>query len=885
PFRKHPFEIFLRLLCSHPFFAPSCSPAKNLQKPSAKPHPLEKKMASPRAQVSVQLTSDQLQRLAKIPICSGKSVEFSHLSGNLAWVNETLTAMGCTKLCQISEPFVASAVRSFYASLKVSTGNTVVGYVKGTEITISEEYLVELSDCPNSGHCLSEFIPLEKQKLGIIGSLGTLCKRGLQVNELSTEKRLIHSIISNIITHRAGTHSSITARDGNLLFWAIQRHRVNLLAVILERMIATKVLQESLPYGSLLTMIFKKLSVDLSGDVPMSTKEKIGLITLRRSHYSLVGKKQNLWYKDSVSECEHEVYPDEPLVSLFTQDIPTSSVQIKTPAIPAISNVFVQPPEPIVEQVAQPVIPPEVPSADAKLPASSSLPEQDAPSKTVHEVFRDLRGKGILSEDVLVSPMEHIFEERETSYSPSQFETRPRSQGESSNSLSTILELVRTQQENLPFLHMQVEVIDVKFDSLADEVKQIKDLMLQFVCPQGTPRSAGPAPSQQQEERTEEKDQEIQADQQHISDEIHQQQKVSEPQLAVVVYQPPEEQQQQQQESVADQQPAVAAAEEEVSLGKKPLEASLEVHTFKRKVKRRLMKNGNPIRPSPSSRPSSPTPPEVTPTAPSSTTPSASVPEKSHCLTPQEFVDLYPEEAMRFQEAQSRNHHLKIYTHISLQFHDLFATLLRGSQAKYTAMKAFNFERFKLGLHDVSRGQYDMLIRGQRLVVPSMTAALLPDLHPPLARVVFYRGPFADTLYNRFLWISTRFKIKYKSKLSFQRFILLHIPKFQKNLLDLQLSFAESERFTPDQWEKAYPDHHAKCQKMKLTLNEYHSKSLLDLRKHIGLKWAHRYLYYYQAKDAALSIGLHWNITLHEFLSLAVTKKFTPLQIKYVIDP
>ncbi|MQL73461.1 hypothetical protein Taro_005801 [Colocasia esculenta] len=360
-----------------------------------------------------------------------------------------------------------SAVRSFYASLKVLTGNTVVGYVKGTKITISKEYLVELLDCPNSGHCLSEFIPLEKQKLGIIGSLGTLCKRGLQVNELSAEKRLIHSTISNIITPRAETHSSITARDGNLLFWAIQRHRVNLPAVILERMIAAKDIQESLPYGSLLTMIFKKLSVDLSGDVPTRTKEKIGLITLRRSHYSLVGKKQNLWYKDSVPECEHEVYPDEPLVSLLTQDIPASSIQIKALPVPAIPDVFVQPPEPIVEQVAQPVIPPEVPSEDAHLPASSSLPEQDAPSETVpsedaqllassslpkqdapsetvHEVLRDLRGKGILSEDVPVSPMEHIFEEREPSYSPSQFETRPRSQGESSSILSTILELVRT---------------------------------------------------------------------------------------------------------------------------------------------------------------------------------------------------------------------------------------------------------------------------------------------------------------------------------------------------------------------------------------------------------------------------------------------------------
>ncbi|MQM19670.1 hypothetical protein Taro_052678 [Colocasia esculenta] len=679
-------------------------------------------------------------------------------------------------------------------------------------------------------------------------------------------------------------------------------------------------------------------------DVPMSTKEKIGLITLRRSHYSLVGKKQNLWYKDSVLECEHEVYPDEPLVSLLTQDIPASSIQIIAPPVPAIPDVFVQPPEPIVEQVVQPVIPPEVPSEDAQLPASSSLPEQDAPSETVHEVLRDLKGKEILSEDVPISPMEHIFEEREPSYSPSQFETRPRSQGESSSSLSTILELVRTQQENLSVLHMQVEVIDVKFDNLADEHQdQTQEKPLE----------------NQELEQTVEKDQEIQVDQQHISDEIqqplHQQQQISEPQLAVVVSQLPDEQQQ-QQESVADQQAVAAAAEEEVSLGKRPLEASLEGHTLKRKVKRRLIKNGNPILPSPSSRPSSPAPPvvnppAVTPAAPSSTAPSTSVPEvsspdmpppsipvdpslkdiqfsiyplqyqpkplkevaitlstqppqfysslptvpkpgsqkthlqiidmlpslqlpafcgpkledkpalllppfwyafvyhspqfmalfreylqirafleihnmpgftfehwlptliktsqvsiselqfvsqKSHCLTPQEFVDLYPEEAMRFQEAKSRNHHLKIYTHISLRFHDLFATLLSDSQAKYTAMKAFNFERFNLGLHDVSRGQYDMIIRGQRQVVPSMSAALLPDLHPPLVGAVFYRGTFANTLYNRFLRISTRFKIKYKSKLNFQRFILLHIPKFQKNLLDLQLSFAESERFTPD---------------------------------------------------------------------------------------
>ncbi|MQM18656.1 hypothetical protein Taro_051651 [Colocasia esculenta] len=90
----------------------------------------------------------------------------------------------------------------------------VTGYVKGTKVTVSEELL----GCPNFGHKLSEIVPLDKQKMGIIGSLGTVSKKGLLVNELSVEKRLIHSVITNIITPRAGTHSSITAGNGSLLF-------------------------------------------------------------------------------------------------------------------------------------------------------------------------------------------------------------------------------------------------------------------------------------------------------------------------------------------------------------------------------------------------------------------------------------------------------------------------------------------------------------------------------------------------------------------------------------------------------------------------------------------------------------------------------------------
>ncbi|MQL91548.1 hypothetical protein Taro_024159, partial [Colocasia esculenta] len=134
-------------------------------------------MASSRVLEGSMLTPEQLQLIssAKYSICSGKVVDFTQLHGSLE--------------------------------------GSVTGFVKGTKVNVSEDLLVQLLDCPNTGHKLSEIVPLDKQKIGIIGILGTISKKGLLVNGLYAEKRIMHSVITNIITPRAGTHSSITARD------------------------------------------------------------------------------------------------------------------------------------------------------------------------------------------------------------------------------------------------------------------------------------------------------------------------------------------------------------------------------------------------------------------------------------------------------------------------------------------------------------------------------------------------------------------------------------------------------------------------------------------------------------------------------------------------
>ncbi|MQL76225.1 hypothetical protein Taro_008609 [Colocasia esculenta] len=561
-----------------------------------------------------------------------------------------------------------------------------------------------------------------------------------------------------------------------------------------------------------------------------------------------------------------------------------------------------------------------------------SPPEQDAPEETINEVLRDLRGKGVAQDEDNIpssTPDVQEFVERQHHSSPSQFGTRPRSQGESSNSLSTILDLLNKQQESLSVLHLQVKFFDAKFDGLADEVKQMKDLLLQLVCQQGTTQSPAtsstpleeqPSAPQHQEApvqklfKQEHRQQEQEKGQQPKQQSKQQQQQEQEPVevLPLVEIEDVQQKDQQQQPSITEQLPTV-----EVEKSK--------IKTFKRKVKRRLHKNGHPVFSSPppeptalasttttdpapitiappepaqppasSSQPTTPTPstdeqppPPISYDHPPSTSiiedqpidfgnvnfkfyplkykfeqskasipvlqnqpphffsslPTAStsvagrsthtisniipsiqlssvcgkmlkdnptkllppfwyafiyhsehhmnlfreflsikaflevhempgftfedwlptlihstqvvlsdlqlISQKCHNLSPKEFLDLYPVEAANFQQAQTRTQYMDIHIHLNLRFYDIFGTVLRDSQAKYFKMKEFNFSRFKLGLPDVSKGQWEKLFRGQRPISPSMSVALPSGLYPSLVGAISARKEFADHIFNR----------------------------------------------------------------------------------------------------------------------------------------
>ncbi|MQL92486.1 hypothetical protein Taro_025106 [Colocasia esculenta] len=212
----------------------------------------------------------------------------------------------------------------------------------------------------------------------------------------------------------------------------------------------------------------------------------------------------------------------------------------------------------------------------------------------------------------------------------------------------------------------------------------------------------------------------------------------------------------------------------------------------------------------------------------------------------------------------------------------------------YIRMRTFNEERFKLGLLDVNKGQWRMILQvpsGAEVDLCSVKVkwcdlpyvVLYPSLVRPSGvewRCVRLVPPAVELvmLCELVLPRAARFKVKYNIKLSFHRFAVMYGPKSSHHMLEFQHYFVESGRLNEEEWAAAYPDLSAECKKLTLSPAVFLLKGYDNLRKTSNDKWIQRYIIYYQAKDAAYSQGLHWNVSIHDFLSLAARKKFVPLR-------
>ncbi|MQM13119.1 hypothetical protein Taro_046041 [Colocasia esculenta] len=124
------------------------------------------------------------------------------------------------------------------------------------------------------------------------------------------------------------------------------------------------------PSGSLVGVREVGSLQELSNEISVSIKEKLGLSTPRRSHYVLEDKAQNIWTKDSVPNCTHDVFLDE---------------------IQSSSFLLVQPLEVRREEVRAEATTTEVVQEESIEPSL----KHDPLDETINQVLRDLKGKRV----------------------------------------------------------------------------------------------------------------------------------------------------------------------------------------------------------------------------------------------------------------------------------------------------------------------------------------------------------------------------------------------------------------------------------------------------------------------------------------------------------
>ncbi|MQM14485.1 hypothetical protein Taro_047415 [Colocasia esculenta] len=366
----------------------------------------------------------------------------------------------------------------------------------------------------------------------------------------------------------------------------------------------------------------------------------------------------------------------------------------------------------------------------------------------------------------------------------------------------------------LSVLQMQIQQLDVRFDFMSKEVHQMKDLLLQLVCQMDTTISQDP-PTQ-----TEDQQQQFEAADVHPKGSLVQLEKDPAVEL--------------------EQQPPVPEVQSfEQKLEKSDQETDPHVQTFKRRVRRKLMKSGQLVFPSQSSSIPSPSTAQDPPLAcdpipplvaelppPPPTQPTPSISTTTSISTPQPPIDP-PINAP--------------ISSFPLKYHFKTFEVVTYLQTDFTTMRTFNEERFKLGLLDLNKGQWRMILQGNIPITPSMTIGLPSGLHPSLVGAISSRKQFANLVLNMHIRIAGRFKVKYNIKLSFHRFAVMNAPKSSQHMREFQHCFVESERLNEEEWVAAYPELSAECRKHKLSPIVFLLKGYDNLRKSSYDKWIQRY--------------------------------------------
>ncbi|GFY99249.1 hypothetical protein Acr_13g0006500 [Actinidia rufa] len=193
--------------------------------------------------------------------------DFSSKMDTLGWMPLTLTI----------DDVYPDLVVYFYANAsKGIHSDSIKSYVKGTNISLDRSVIQTLLGIKPGEEVERQSIKRKNQLRAVYGENVNLAAQP-RANMLPLELRLVHHFISTILIPKTGKFEYVSDRELFFLWAYVTDSKIDVALFILDQMHKVTIKKINLPYGMLLTKVFKYFRVDLNDEairVPKAVRDE-----------------------------------------------------------------------------------------------------------------------------------------------------------------------------------------------------------------------------------------------------------------------------------------------------------------------------------------------------------------------------------------------------------------------------------------------------------------------------------------------------------------------------------------------------------------------------------------------------------------------------------
>ncbi|KAL6555523.1 hypothetical protein OROHE_007195 [Orobanche hederae] len=233
------------------------------------------------------------------------SLERAHLG-----IQKLFSEIGIDKFVSCKEPIFPGLVREFYANLHVvsedSSSLSLRSIVGGDEVIISSEILSDVFALSNDGFSctgptLTEETDLSERDIVEFLKSKTVIEvtdNVFENNDFGIGIRLLLVAFTKCIMPKVNTQHKLVEIDRNVVYHVLNDDRVDFASIVIGWMktksemfrskhYASRSRKAGMPYGSILTMLFRHHNIDMSSEpsLPVSRGHEICETSLKAMHY------------------------------------------------------------------------------------------------------------------------------------------------------------------------------------------------------------------------------------------------------------------------------------------------------------------------------------------------------------------------------------------------------------------------------------------------------------------------------------------------------------------------------------------------------------------------------------------------------------------------